>query len=95
MATIAIVLSAYLLRHQSFTVILDMENDFGIVLGVLLGAIIITSLVWLVVGKKRQFRLVSYWNKRYGDYITLEIWQRLRLNMTSSRNIKLELEYAD
>ena len=43
-----------------------MEDDFGIVLGVLLGAIIITSFVWLVVGIRQ---LVSSWNKRYGDYI--------------------------
>jgi hypothetical protein len=68
MAPIAIGLSVYLLRHPSFIAILDMENDFGIVLGVLLGAIIITSLVWLVIGI-RQFRLVGSWNKRYGDYI--------------------------
>jgi len=68
MAPIAIGLSVYLLRHPSFIAILDVENDFGIVLGVLLGAIIITSLVWLVVGI-RQFRLVGSWNKRYGDYI--------------------------
>jgi hypothetical protein len=50
MAPIAIGLSVYLLRHPSFIAILDMENDFGIVLGVLLGAILVTSLVWLVVG---------------------------------------------
>jgi hypothetical protein len=68
MAPIAIGLSIYLLRHPSFIAILDMENDFGIVLGVLLGAIIITSLIWLVVGI-RQYRLVGSWNKRYGNYI--------------------------
>jgi hypothetical protein len=68
MAPIAIGLSIYLLRHPSFIAILDMENDFGIVLGVLLGAIIITSLVWLVVGI-RQYRLIGSWNKRYEDYI--------------------------
>jgi hypothetical protein len=68
MAPIAIGLSVYLLRHPSFIAILDMENDFGIVLGVLLGAIIITSLVWLVVGIT-QYRIVGSWNKRYGDYI--------------------------
>jgi hypothetical protein len=46
-----------------------MENDFGIVLGVLLGAIIIIiSSIWLVVGI-RQHRLIGSWNKRYGDYI--------------------------
>jgi hypothetical protein len=68
MAPIAIGLSVYLLRHPSFLAILDMENDFGIVLGMLLGAIIIISPVWLVVGI-RQYRLVGSWNKRYGDYI--------------------------
>jgi hypothetical protein len=68
MAPIAIGLSVYLLRHPSFLAILDIENDFGIVLGVLLGAIIIISSVWLVVGI-RQYRLIGSWNKRYGDYI--------------------------
>ena len=68
MAPIAIGLSVYLLRHPSFLAILDIENDFGIVLGVLLGAIIIISSIWLVVGI-RQYRLIGSWNKRYGDYI--------------------------
>ena len=68
MAPVAIGLCVYLLRHPSFIAILDMENDFGIVLGVLLGAIIIISSVWLVVGI-RQYRIVGSWNKRYGDYI--------------------------
>ena len=68
MAPIAIGLSVYLLRHPSFLAILDMENEFGIVLGVLLGAIIIISSVWLVVGI-RQYRLIGSWNKRYGNYI--------------------------
>jgi hypothetical protein len=68
MAPIAIGLSVYLLRHPSFIAILDMENDFGIVLGVLLGSIIIISSVWLVVGIS-QYRLVGSWSKRYGDYI--------------------------
>src|ERR687885_544295 len=68
MAPIAIGLSVYLLRHPSFLAILDMENEFGIVLAVLLGAIIIISSVWLVVGI-RQYRLIGSWNKRYGNYI--------------------------
>jgi hypothetical protein len=67
MAPIAIGLSVYLLRHPSFLAVLDIENDFGIVLGVLLGAIIIISSVWLVVGI-RQYRLIG-WSKRYGNYI--------------------------
>ena len=68
MAPIAIGLSVYLLRHPSFLAVLEIENEFGIVLGVLLGAIIIISSVWLVVGI-RQYRLIGSWNKRYGNYI--------------------------
>jgi hypothetical protein len=68
MAPIAIGLSIYLLRHPSFIAILDIENDFGIVLGILLGAIIFISSVWLVVGI-RQYRLIGSWNKRYGNYV--------------------------
>jgi hypothetical protein len=68
MAPIAIGLSVYLLRHPSFLAVLEIENEFGIVLGVLLGAIIIISSVWLVVGI-RQYRLVGSWNKRYRNYI--------------------------
>src|ERR671932_1995904 len=68
MAPIAIGLSVYLLRHPSFLAVLEVENDFGIVLAVLLGAIIIISLVWLVVGI-RQCRLIGSWSKRYGNYI--------------------------
>ncbi len=68
MAPIAIGLSIFLLLHPSFFAILEMENDFGIVLGVLLGSIIIISSVWLLVAI-RQYRLIGSWNKRYGDYI--------------------------
>jgi hypothetical protein len=67
-APIAIGLSVYLLRHPSFIAILDIENDFGIVLAVLLAAIIIISSMWLVAGIT-QYRLIGSWNKRYGDYI--------------------------
>jgi hypothetical protein len=68
MAPIAIGLSVYLLRHPSFIAVLDIENDFGIVLGVLLGVIIIVSSAWFVVGIT-QYRIVGSWNKRYEDYI--------------------------
>jgi hypothetical protein len=68
MAPIAIGLSVYLLRHPSFLAVLEIENEFGIILGVLLGAIIIISSIWLVVGI-RQYRLIGSWNKRYGNYI--------------------------
>ena len=55
MAPIAIGLSVYLLRHPSFLAVLEIENEFGIVLGILLGAIIIISSVWLVVGIRQNY----------------------------------------
>ena len=67
MAPIAIGLSVFLLRHPSFFTVLEMENEFGLVLGVLLGAIIISS-IWLVLGL-RQYRLIGSWNKRYRNYV--------------------------
>jgi hypothetical protein len=68
LAPIAIGLSVFLLQHPSFFAILDIENEFGDVLAVLLGAIIIISSIWLVAGIK-QYRLIGSWKKRYGDYI--------------------------
>ena len=68
MAPIAIGLSVYLIRHPSFFAILETQSEFGIVLSALLGAIVIISSVWLVVGV-RQYRLIGSWNKRYGNYI--------------------------
>ena len=65
---IAIGLSVFLLQHPSFFAILDIENEFGVVLAVLLGIIIVISCIWLVAGI-RQYRLISSWKKRYGDYI--------------------------
>ena len=68
LAPIAIGLSVFLLQHPSFFAILDIENEFGDVLAVLLGTIIVISSIWLVTGI-RQYRLIGSWNKRYGDYI--------------------------
>jgi uncharacterized membrane protein len=64
---LAIALSIYLLFHPSFFAILERENEFGLVLSVLLGAVIITSGVWLVTGI-RQYRSISKWKKRYEEY---------------------------
>jgi hypothetical protein len=47
MAPIAIGLSVYLLRHPSFLAVLEIENDFGIVLSVLLGTILLSLLYGL------------------------------------------------
>ena len=64
---LAIALSVYLLLHPSFFTVLDIENEFGLVLTVLLGAVIITSGIWLFTGIRQYFSM-SQWKKRYEDY---------------------------
>jgi hypothetical protein len=68
LAPLALALSVYLLRHPSFFAILEIENEFGLVLSLLLGAVIITSSIWLIIGI-RQYRVIGSWNKRYNEYI--------------------------
>jgi uncharacterized membrane protein HdeD (DUF308 family) len=65
---LAIALSIYLLFHPSFFAILERENEFGLVLTVLLGAVIITSGIWLVTGI-RQYYSMNQWKKRYEEYL--------------------------
>jgi hypothetical protein len=67
LAPLAIALSVYLLFHPTFFAILATENEFGLVLTVLLGAVIITSGTWLVTGV-RQYYSMSQWKKRYEEY---------------------------
>lgn len=67
LAPLAIGLSLFLLRHPSFFAVLEMENEFGIMLGVLLIAVIIISSIWLLAGVK-QYRSINSWNKRYKEY---------------------------
>jgi hypothetical protein len=64
---LAIALSIYLLFHPSFFAILESENEFGLVLTVLLGAVILSSGIWLVAGI-RQYYSMSQWKKRYEEY---------------------------
>jgi hypothetical protein len=67
LAPLAIALSVYLLFHPSFFAVLETENEFGLVLTVLLGAVIITSGIWLFTGI-RQYSSMSQWKKRYEEY---------------------------
>ncbi|MDQ5843284.1 MAG: hypothetical protein M3286_07335 [Thermoproteota archaeon] len=67
LAPLAIALSIYLLFHPSFFAVLETEDEFGLVLTVLLGAVIITSAIWLVSGV-RQYYSMSQWKKRYEEY---------------------------
>ena len=68
LAPIAIALSIFLLTHSSFFTILENEDEFGLVLLILLGSVIAISSAWIVTGL-RQYRMISTWNKRYTDYI--------------------------
>jgi hypothetical protein len=65
---LAMALSIYLLLHPSFFAVLETENEFGLVLTVLLGAVIIISGIWLVTGI-RQYYSMSQWKKRYEEYL--------------------------
>ena len=67
LAPLAIGLSAYLMLHPSFFAILEIENEFGLVLSILLGAVLIISSIWLVSGI-RQYKSISSWSKRYNEY---------------------------
>jgi hypothetical protein len=67
LAPLAIGLSAYLILHPSFFAILEIENEFGLVLSILLGAVLIISSIWLVSGI-RQYKSISSWSKRYNEY---------------------------
>jgi hypothetical protein len=67
LSPLAISLSIYLLSHASFFAILGRENEFGLVLTVLLGAVTIISGIWLVTGI-RQYRSMNQWKKRYEEY---------------------------
>jgi hypothetical protein len=67
LAPLAIGLSVYLTLHPSFFVILEIENEFGLVLSILIGAVLIISSIWLASGI-RQYKSISSWGKRYEDY---------------------------
>ena len=68
LSPLAIVLSIYLILHPSFFAILEIENEFGLVLSVLLSAVILISSIWLITGI-RQYLSLSSWNNRYKEYI--------------------------
>jgi len=68
LAPLAIALSIYLLVHPSFFAVLEIENEFGLVLSILLGAVVIISVVWFLTGI-RQYRSMSLWKGRYKEYL--------------------------
>lgn len=67
LAPLAIGLSFYLLLHPTFFSILEIENEFGLVLSILLAAVIVISSIWLATGI-RQYRSIEFLNKKYDEY---------------------------
>jgi hypothetical protein len=67
LAPLGIALSAYLILHPSFFAVLEIENEFGLILSILLAAVIIISGIWLATGIK-QYRSISHWKTRYDEY---------------------------
>lgn len=85
LAPIAIGLSVYLIRHPSFFAILEIENEFGTVLSILLGSVIIISSIWLYAGIK-QYKKIGSWNKRYNAYLN----EKKEINRKISAHFGLE-----
>ena len=68
LAPLAIGLSLYLIVHPSFFAVLEIENEFGLVLSALMGAVLVISSLWLISGIK-QYLSMGRWSKRYNEYI--------------------------
>lgn len=68
LAPFAVGLSVYLLTHPTFFYLLEIEDEFGLFLSILLSGIIIISGIWLYTGVRQYFSLSS-WNKRYCGYL--------------------------
>lgn len=67
LAPLAIVLAAYLVLHPTFYAILETENEFGLVLSIMLAAVIVISGIWLATGI-RQYRSMNNWKGKYDEY---------------------------
>jgi hypothetical protein len=85
LAPIAIGLSVYLISHPSFFAILEIENEFGTVLSVLLVAVIVISCVWLYAGIK-QYKKIGSWSSRYNAYLN----EKREINRKISSQFGLE-----
>ncbi len=68
LAPLATGLSIVLLTHPRFYNVLQEENEFGTVLGILLGVIISISVVWIVTGI-RQYMTLKSWDQQYQEYL--------------------------
>jgi hypothetical protein len=68
LAPLALALSIYIIQHPSFFVLMDNQDEFGIVLVTLLISVIGISSIWIFVGI-RQYRMIGSWGRRYNEYL--------------------------
>jgi hypothetical protein len=69
LSPIAIGLSIFLIRHPSFFSILEIQNEFGAILGFLLVAMISISSIWFITGT-REYRKIGSWSKHYKEFMS-------------------------
>lgn len=88
LAPFAIGLAIYLVTHPSFFNILQMANEFGNVLSVLIALVIGISVIWIITGIK-QYRLINSWNKRYDSFMvrTEEIDKEIASGLASGKEV--------
>jgi hypothetical protein len=67
LAPFAVFISLYLIFNPSFFAILAIETEFGLVLLLMLGAVIIISSIWIITGL-RHYKSIHKWNKKYEEF---------------------------
>lgn len=67
LAPFAVFISLYLIFNPSFFAILAIETEFGLVLLLMLGAVIIISSIWIITGI-RHYKSVHEWNRKYKEF---------------------------
>ena len=87
LAPLAIGISAYLITHPKFLLLVESEGEFALLLTILLTVVLVTSGIWLVAGIQ-QFRSLSSWNKRYCSYLKKR--EDLDRNISSKYNLDEE-----
>jgi hypothetical protein len=89
LAPFAMGLAIYLITHPSFFNLLQMANDFGVALSVLLASVIGISILWIITGIK-QYRLIDSWNKGYKSFLirTGEIDSQIASGMALDKEIQ-------
>jgi hypothetical protein len=72
LASLAIGLTFFLVAHPTFFAVLEIENEFGIVLSTLLALLMIISIMWIIAGIKQYRSIVLEWTKGYKQFLTVK-----------------------